>query len=107
MIRHVVLFRPRAGVAAEELAAVRAALEGLEVGQPGGAAEYQTFAWGADVSPEGLQRGYGAGFTIDFRDARARDAYLADPGHKAAGARLVAAAEGGVEGLLVLDLDLG
>ena len=84
MIRHVVLVRFRADVPDAERLAIRDALR-----------------------PEGLQRGLNAGFTIDFADAAARDAYLADPGHAAAGARLVAAAEGGVDGLVVVDLDLG
>ena len=40
-------------------------------------------------------------------EPEARDAYLMDPGHKKTGARLVAAAVGGVEGILVYDLDTG
>jgi hypothetical protein len=43
---------------------------------------------------------------MDFPDATARDAYLADGKHKAAGARLVAALEGGDEGLLVFDIEV-
>jgi hypothetical protein len=62
-------------------------------------------AGGADVSPEGLQRGYTHAFTIDFADAAARDGYLVDAEHKALGARLVAAAEGGREGILVVDFE--
>jgi Stress responsive A/B Barrel Domain len=61
------------------------------------------FAGGADASPEGLQRGHTHAFTIDFADAAARDAYLADAGHKALGARLVAAARGGLDGITVVD----
>ncbi|TIN72574.1 MAG: Dabb family protein, partial [Mesorhizobium sp.] len=48
---------------------------------------------------------FGHGFTIDFRDAAARDAYLAHEAHQRAGARLVAALEGGTDGLMVLDLE--
>ena len=107
MIRHVVLVRFRADVPETERVAIRDALRDLDVGRPGAPAAYQGFAGGPDASPEGLQRGFNAGFTIDFADAVARDAYLADAGHGAAGARLVAAAEGGVDGLLVVDLDLG
>lgn len=107
MIRHVVLVRFRADVPEAERAAIRDGLRDLPAGRPGGAAEYGAFAWGQDASPEGLQRGYHTGFTIDFADAAARDAYLVDPGHRAMAARLVAAAEGGVDGLLVVDLVLG
>lgn len=107
MIRHVVLVRFRAEVGPEARDALRRDLEALEVGAPGGAAAYQGFAWGPNASPEGLGQGFDTGFTIDFRDRAARDAYLADPGHAAVGARLVAAAEGGLGGLIVFDLDVG
>lgn len=59
--------------------------------------------WGPDVSPEGLGRGFTAGFVIDFPSEAARDAYLSDADHQALGAQLVALCEGGVEGLLVVD----
>lgn len=103
MIRHCVLIRssPAAGAAVAELPEVFAALAHLGERLPGMLA----FAGGPDVSPEGLQRGYAHVFTIDFADAAARDAYLADPEHKALGARLKAAAEGGREGILVVDFE--
>ena len=41
---------------------------------------------------------------MDFRDAAARDAYLVHPDHQKAGARLVGALAGGVDGLIVFDL---
>ena len=63
-------------------------------------------AEGDDIPPEGIGRGFTHGFTMDFADVAARDAYLPHPDHKAAGARLRAAAEGGREGLLVIDLEV-
>jgi hypothetical protein len=54
--------------------------------------------------PEGLHQGFEDGFTIDFADEAGRDAYLIHPAHKAAGARLVAALDGGREGLIVFDI---
>jgi hypothetical protein len=60
----------------------------------------------ANVSPEPFARGFTHGFTVDFDDDVARDAYLAHPEHQRAGARLVAALAGGTDGLLVIDLDL-
>ena len=107
MIRHIVLVRFREGVPPEDRAALRDTLRDLEVGASGGAAAYQGFAFGSNVSPEGLAQGFDTGFTIDFADAAARDAYLVDPGHQALGARLVVAAEGGLKGLIVLDIDMG
>jgi hypothetical protein len=62
---------------------------------------------GTNVSPEtGMDKGYADGFMVDFVDAAARDAYLADPEHRKAGAKIVAAAVGGVEGVLVYDLEI-
>ena len=40
------------------------------------------------------------------RHAAARNAYLADPAHARAGARLVAALEDGLAGLVVVDLEV-
>ena len=99
MIRHVVLFRARADVTAEEIAEVLGGIEALAVVVPGILATSS----GADCSPEGLQRGMTHGFTVDFEDAAARDGYLVHPDHQAAGARLVGIAEGGIDGLLVFD----
>jgi hypothetical protein len=61
---------------------------------------------GVNVSPEtGMDKGFSDGFMVDFDDSFARDAYLEDAGHKETGARLVAAAQGGIQGILVYDLE--
>lgn len=102
MIRHVVLLRPAPGA---DPAAIAAALDGivaLKQTVPGILAVHT----GGNVSPEGLGRGYTHGFTMDLIDAAARDAYLPHPAHQAAGAALVAVAEGGIEGILVFDLEV-
>ena len=99
MIRHIVLARFRDTTPESEIAAILAELDALRAHLPG----MLNFHGGANVSPEGLARGYSHAFTVDFADAAARDAYLADPAHKAAGGRLVAACEGGVAGILVVD----
>ena len=102
MIRHLVLTRFRSDVAVGEIAAVFNDLANLRGHMP----KMLAFHAGANVSPEGLGRGYSHAIAIDFTDSAARDAYLVDPAHKAAGARLVAACEGGVEGVLVVDLEI-
>ena len=62
---------------------------------------------GSNVSPEtGMDKGYADGFMVDFTDAGARDDYLADPEHQKTGAKLVAAALGGIDGVLVYDLQV-
>ncbi len=103
MIRHVVFVRFRADVPADESAAILAHLRQLAPLVPG----MSGFAAGPNLNPEGLDQGYTHAFCCDFTDAAARDAYLAHPAHQAAAARLVAALEGGVAGLAVLDFALG
>ncbi len=100
MIRHIVLLRFRADVPDTERTAIYADLAGLKAVVPG----YLAISYGPNVSPEGLHQGYTEAFAIDFIDEAARDAYLVHPDHKAAGSRLVAALEGGREGLIVFDI---
>jgi hypothetical protein len=100
-VRHIVLTKFKSSITEaerqsvfDELAALRGHLEGIEA-----------MVFGANVSPEGLGQGFAHGFTIDFADAAARDAYLADAAHGRAGARLVSLLEGGLAGLIVFDID--
>jgi hypothetical protein len=102
MIRHTVLVKFPADARAETIDALFAALDNLRTLLPG----MLNFKSGANVSPEGLARGFTHAFVADFVDAAARDAYLVHPAHQAAGARLVAAAEGGIDGLIVIDIDI-
>jgi len=102
MIRHCVFVKFRADVGTSEREAIYDDLRALKGKLDGLVAD----SYGPNVSPEGLGQGFADGFMMDFRDARARDAYLVDPDHQAAGARLVAALDGGVKGLLVFDLEL-
>lgn len=102
MIRHCVFVKFRADVTAEERRAIHADLEALRQVIDG----MDTVLFSANVSPEPFARGFSHGFTVDFRDANTRDAYLVHEAHQRAGARLVAALEGGTEGLMVVDLDL-
>jgi len=100
MIRHCVLVRFRSEVTQEQRNDVYAELESLREVVPGFLAMY----FGPNVSPEGLHQGFADGFTMDFVDEAARDAYLEHPDHKAAGSKLVAALEGGRDGLIVFDM---
>ncbi|RUV06371.1 Dabb family protein [Mesorhizobium sp. M1A.F.Ca.IN.020.06.1.1] len=101
MIRHCVFVRFGDGSSAAERAAIHADLEALRPAIDGMGKVH----FSANVSPEPFARGFGHGFTIDFRDAAARDPYLAHEAHQRAGARLVAALEGGTDGVMVLDLE--
>lgn len=100
MIRHCVFVRFRDDVPDEERSAIYQQLAELKSVVPG----FLTISYGPNVSPEGLHQGYVDGFIIDFTDEAARDAYLVHPDHKAAGSRLVAALEGGRDGLIVFDI---
>lgn len=102
MIRHTVFVKFPAATRPAAIAALFGALDDLRALVPG----MQHFTAGANVSPEGLARGFTHAFVADFVDAAARDAYLVHPAHRAAGARLVDAAEGGVEGLAVIDIEM-
>lgn len=102
MIRHVVLCRFRGDVDGPDRSGVHASLDALKDVVPGILAT----SFGPNVSPEGLAQGFDDGFVIDFADAAARDAYLVHPDHVAAGKALVALLEGGVDGLVVFDMEV-
>ena len=101
MIRHIVLVKFRDDVPPAEREAIYDDLRALK-----GHLEIGAMSFGTNVSPEGIGRGYADGFVMDFPDAAARDAYLADPAHKAAGARLGAALQKVPDPVLVFDLEL-
>jgi hypothetical protein len=100
MIRHTVFVRFPANARREAIDAVFGALDDLKAVVPG----MLRFSAGENVSPEPLSRGFTHAFVADFTDVAARDAYLVHPAHKAAGARLVEAVEGGRDGLAVIDI---
>jgi hypothetical protein len=100
MIRHCVFIQYRADTPealkrqiGEEIAGLKGRIEGLD-----------TVHLGANVSPEGLNKGHNDGFIVDFVDEAARDRYLEDIDHQKTGAKIVAAAEGGLDGVFVYDL---
>lgn len=101
MIRHVVLFKLKSGIAGGSVKEVFAALRNLQTKIPG----IISISTGRDNSPEGIQRGHTHGFTVDFETAAARDAYLPHPAHQAVGAMIVGITEGGVDGICVVDWD--
>ena len=99
MIRHVVLFKLKSGVDAATVEQVFSALKDLAHKVPG----IISISTGDDNSPEGLQRGNTHGFTVDFTNAAARDAYLPHPAHQVVGNMIVGITEGGVDGITVVD----
>ena len=103
MIRHCVFVRFRSDIPQAEKDAIFAEISALKARLPGFIAAHA----GANVSPEtGMDKGYSDGFIVDFDGPASRDAYLDDAEHERIGARIVKAAAGGVEGILVYDLEI-
>ena len=98
MIRHIVLLKARPEVSEDHIATIFADLHALNL--PGILAIHS----GRSESPEKIERGYLHGFTVDFMDWQALATYQDHPDHKRVGAALVAAAQGGIDGILVFDL---
>ena len=102
MIRHIVLTKFRPDVSKEVIATIYKGLEDLSAALPGA----RGFTGGRSESPEQIERGYMHGFVIDFDDWAALETYRNNNAHKALGAQLVENAIGGIEGILVLDLEV-
>ncbi|WP_246102910.1 Dabb family protein [Rhizobium straminoryzae] len=100
MIRHIVLIRFRTDVTEPQIAALFAELEEIRTKISGVLA----ITSGRSESPEKIERGYLHGFVVDFDSWAALEAYQTHPDHKALGAKLVAHAQGGLDGILVFDL---
>jgi len=99
MIVHMVLMRVRRNVQMMEVQRAFAALAGLQRQVPG----ILGFSCGPNNSPEGLERTFTHGFTMGFKDAPARDAFLRHPETHRVRGLLLSVLEGGVDGLLVFD----
>ncbi|PRD44161.1 stress responsive protein [Phyllobacterium phragmitis] len=102
MIRHIVLVRFREELNAAEIDNLLKSVHALQNRIEG----ILAVSSGANDSPEGLEKGFAHGFVVDFADAAARDAYLPHPAHVKVGQSLVAAALGGIEGILVFDFEM-
>ena len=102
MVRHIVLIRFRPEVTEAEIAALWDELRAIDGKVPGLGAIHA----GRSESPEQIERGYMHGFTVDFDGWEALAAYQVHPDHQALGAKLVAGAVGGLDGILVFDLPM-
>lgn len=102
MIRHIVLTRFRPDVSEALIARLYAELSALIEIHPGASG----FFAGRSTSPEHMERGFQHGFTVDFVDWAALQAYAEDPTHRVLGARLVEHAVDGRDGVLVLDIEI-
>lgn len=101
MIRHIVLTKFKPEAAEEKIAEIYRGLADLAERLPGA----QNFTGGRSESPEQIERGYMHGFVIDFDSWDALQTYADDPEHQGLGGQLVENAVGGIDGILVLDLN--
>lgn len=102
MIRHIVLTKFKPDTPEDKIANIYAGLSTLAESLPGA----QNFTGGRSQSPEQIERGYMHGFVIDFESWDALKNYADNKEHQALGGQLVANAIGGIDGILVLDLDV-
>ncbi|CUH52046.1 Dabb family protein [Shimia marina] len=101
MIKHIVLTRFRADVSEATITEIYAGLARVTERLEGATG----FHGGRSTSPEKIERGYMHGFSIDFDSFDDLATYSADAEHKRWGAEIVAHAEGGLDGVLVLDIE--
>lgn len=102
MILHCVFMKMPATASSADILKLYGAVAALKSFVPG----MVDFKAGPNASPEGLGHGFEHGFVVTFTDAAARDAYLVHPEHVKVGDKIVAAAEGGLEGILVYDFEV-
>ncbi len=102
MIRHIVLTKFKPDVSEETIQGIYGGLSALAETLPGAA----NFTGGRSESPEQIERGYMHGFVIDFDSWDALQTYADNEEHKALGGQLVANAVGGIDGILVLDINV-
>ena len=102
MIRHIVLTKFKPETNETKIEEIYRDISDLADRLPGA----QSFTGGRSKSPEQIERGYMHGFVIDFDNWDALRAYAENSEHKLLGGQLVENAVGGIEGILVLDLDV-
>ncbi len=100
MIRHIVLVKFQPDLSEAEARELFAELHIIQSQVPG----ILSITSGRSESPEKIERGYMHGFVVDFEDWDALETYQNHPDHKALGAKLVANAVGGLDGILVVDI---
>ncbi|MEX0318998.1 MAG: Dabb family protein [Ruegeria sp.] len=101
MIRHIVLTRFAPETSEQTISDIYSGLARVAETLPGA----RNFVGGRSESPEQIERGYMHGFTIDFDSWDALQAYADNEEHKALGGQIVANAQGGLDGVLVLDIE--
>lgn len=102
MIRHCVFVQFRPTVSPSERTAIYDTLRELQQKIDG----FDGVWWGPNVNTEKLAWGFDEGYIIDFRDAAAQSAYNTHPDHPPITERLLAAAQGGLDGVFCFDMEI-
>ena len=102
MIRHCVFLRFKNDIAEETIDELLADFALMKNVMPG----IREVASGRNNSRENLDRGFRHGFTMDLDDEAAREAYLSHPSRAALAERILPSLEGGLEGVMVVDISL-
>lgn len=101
MIRHLVFLKYQSSVSQDTKDGILRDLTALKAEVRG----FVGFGSGPNISPEDdVVRGFLDMFWIDFKDIAARDAYLSNETHKGIAARIIAATQGGADGVFVCDV---
>lgn len=98
MLRHILLLQRRPDTTDAQIQASRDALAGLVGHIPG----LLDFHWGANLAPAERQGGFTHGFSMDFTDKAALDAYGPHPLHTPVAAGVRAA----FDQIVVFDFEL-
>ncbi|MNL49593.1 Stress responsive A/B Barrel Domain protein [compost metagenome] len=103
MLKHCVFLNLKSPAEMDAIRKAMAILSGL-VGEVAGMID---FFEGPNRDFEDRSHGYRHGFIVTFENRAAHLAYESHPDHVRAGALLVAACQGGMEGIFVADLEVG
>lgn len=102
MIRHIVLFKVRPEVTAEDFNILMQEIADLESSVSG----FISFEHGPNQTPETRDQGYSYGFIVTLASWADLDAYQNNPSHQTTGARLVDACNSNQDSLLVFDMEV-
>ncbi len=99
LVKHAVLLRFKPEVTASQAAELLAAVGGLQAKIPG----IVDFSGGPYSSPEGFNKGFTHGFVMTFADEQSRDEYLPHSEHEVVKQQILAALDGGPDGVVAFD----
>lgn len=102
MIRHIVLLQIPSHIARDKIDSMFDQLQQIALAMPGTVA----FCSGANMPGSGLHQGFTHVINIDFIDETARDTYVAELDRDRIGGRLSDMTEGGLGGILIMNINL-